>query len=36
LQATGAALVWRCRTDIKLEVLEVFADGSWRSELGAR
>jgi Transposase DDE domain len=31
LQATGAALVWRCRTDIKLEV---FADGSWRSELG--
>jgi hypothetical protein len=36
LEATGAALVWRCRTDIKLEVLEVFADGSWRSELGAR
>jgi hypothetical protein len=36
LQATGAALVWRCRTDIKLEVLEVFADGSWRSELGQR
>jgi hypothetical protein len=28
-------LVWRCRQDVKLEVLEVFADGSWRSELGA-
>jgi Insertion element 4 transposase N-terminal/Transposase DDE domain len=35
LQATGAELVWRCRADVKLEVLEVFADGSWRSELGA-
>jgi len=35
LQATGAELVWRCRQDTKLEVLEVFADGSWRSELGA-
>jgi hypothetical protein len=35
LQATGAELVWRCRQDVKLEVLEVFADGSWRSELGA-
>jgi hypothetical protein len=34
LQATGAELVWRCRQDVKLEVLEVFADGSWRSELG--
>src|SRR5512132_2781107 len=28
-QATGAELVWRCRQDVKLEVLEVFADGSW-------
>jgi hypothetical protein len=35
LQATGAELVWRCRQDVKLQVLEVFADGSWRSELGA-
>ncbi len=35
LQATGAELVWRCRQDVKLEVLEVFGDGSWRSELGA-
>ena len=35
LQATGAELVWRCRQDVKLPVLEVFADGSWRSELGA-
>ena len=35
LQATGAELVWRCRQDTKLEVLEVFGDGSWRSELGA-
>jgi Transposase DDE domain len=34
LQATGAQLVWRCRQDVKLPVLEVFADGSWRSELG--
>jgi hypothetical protein len=34
LRATGAELVWRCRQDVKLEVLEVFADGSWRSELG--
>ena len=34
-QATGAELVWRCRQDVKLPVLEVFADGSWRSELGA-
>jgi hypothetical protein len=33
-QATGAELVWRCRQDVKLEVLEVFPDGSWRSELG--
>lgn len=33
--ATGAELVWRCRQDVKLEVLEVFEDGSWRSELGA-
>src|SRR5215216_4915831 len=32
--ATGAELVWRCRQDVKLEVLEVFEDGSWRSELG--
>src|SRR5215216_5316063 len=32
--ATGAELVWRCRQDVKLEVLEVFPDGSWRSELG--
>jgi hypothetical protein len=35
LQATGAELVWRCRQDVKLPVLEVFADGSWASELGA-
>src|SRR5215218_5297771 len=35
LQATGAELVWRCRQDVKLPVLAVFADGSWRSELGA-
>jgi hypothetical protein len=34
-QATGTELVWRCRQDVKLEVLEVFADGSWRSQLGA-
>jgi hypothetical protein len=34
-QATGAELLWRCRQDVKLEVLEVFEDGSWRSELGA-
>jgi hypothetical protein len=34
LQATGAELVWRCRQDVRLPVLEVFADGSWRSELG--
>jgi hypothetical protein len=34
LQATGAELVWRCRPDVKLEVLEVYLDGSWRSELG--
>jgi Insertion element 4 transposase N-terminal/Transposase DDE domain len=34
LQATGAELVWRCRQDVKLEVLEVYPDGSWRSELG--
>jgi hypothetical protein len=34
-QATGAELVWRCRQDVKLEVLEVLADGSWASELGA-
>src|SRR6266567_539079 len=34
LQATGAGLVWRCRQDVRLEVLEVFPDGSWRSELG--
>jgi hypothetical protein len=34
-QATGAELVWRCRQHVKLEVLEVFADGSWRSQLGA-
>jgi hypothetical protein len=27
--ATGAELVWRCRQDVKLEVLEVLADGSW-------
>jgi len=33
-QATGAELVWRCRQDVKLEVLEVFEDGSWRGELG--
>jgi len=33
--ATGAELVWRCRQDVKLEVLEVLADGSWASELGA-
>ena len=32
--ATGAELVWRSRQDVKLEVLEVFEDGSWRSELG--
>jgi transposase IS4-like protein/DDE family transposase len=34
LRATGVELVWRCRQDVQLEVLEVFADGSWRSELG--
>jgi hypothetical protein len=34
LQATGAELVWRCRQDVTLPVLEAFADGSWRSELG--
>jgi hypothetical protein len=32
--ATGAELLWRCRQDVKLEVLEVFALGSWASELG--
>jgi hypothetical protein len=35
LHATGAELVWRCRQDVKLEVLKVFEDGSWASELGA-
>jgi hypothetical protein len=35
LQATGAELVWRCRADATLPVLEVFPDGSWRGELGA-
>jgi hypothetical protein len=35
LQATGAELVWRCRQDVKLPVLAVFAEGSWASELGA-
>ena len=35
LAGDGAELVWRCRQDVKLPVLEVFADGSWRSELGA-
>jgi hypothetical protein len=35
LQATGAELVWRCRRDVKLPVLAVFADGSWVGELGA-
>lgn len=35
LQATGAELVWRCRQDVKLPVLAVFADGSWASEPGA-
>jgi hypothetical protein len=35
LQATGTELVWRCRQDVKLPVLAVFADGSWESELGA-
>jgi hypothetical protein len=34
-QATGAELVWRCRQDVKLPVLEVVDDGSWRSELGS-
>ena len=34
-QATGAELMWRCRQDVKLPVLEVFDDGSWRSELGS-
>jgi hypothetical protein len=34
-QATGAELGWRCRQDVKLPVLEGFADGSWRRELGA-
>src|SRR6266508_2279800 len=34
LQATGAELVWRCRQDVKLPVLAVFADGSFASELG--
>ena len=36
VQATGTELVWRCRQDVRLEVLEVlevFGDGSWRSEL---
>jgi Transposase DDE domain len=35
LQARGAELVWRCRQDVKLEVLKVFEDGSWANELGA-
>jgi hypothetical protein len=34
LQATEAQLVWRCRQDVKLPVLEVFPDGSFASELG--
>lgn len=34
LQATEAQLVWRCRQDVKLPVLAVFADGSFASELG--
>jgi hypothetical protein len=32
---TGAELLWRCRQDVNLEVLEVLADGSWASELSA-
>jgi hypothetical protein len=35
LPGHGAELVWRCRQDVKLPVLAVFADGSWASELGA-
>lgn len=31
--ATGAALVWRAKTNAVLPVLERFADGSYRSEL---
>jgi hypothetical protein len=33
LQASGAELLWRCRQDVQLPVLEVFGDGSWRSKL---
>ena len=32
--ATGAALVWRVRTDLELPVLEVLPDGSYVSEVG--
>jgi hypothetical protein len=31
---TGAALVWRARTDLDLPVLEVLSDGSYLSEVG--
>lgn len=31
---TGAALVWRARTDLDLPVLEVLPDGSYLSEVG--
>jgi Insertion element 4 transposase N-terminal/Transposase DDE domain len=32
-QATGAALLWRVRKDLRLPVLDVFPDGSYRSEI---
>jgi hypothetical protein len=32
-QATGAALLWRVRRDLRLPVLEIYPDGSYRSEL---
>lgn len=32
--ATGAALVWRVRTDLELPVLRVLSDGSYLSEIG--
>jgi Insertion element 4 transposase N-terminal/Transposase DDE domain len=33
---TGAALLWRVKANLRLPVLEVFPDGSWRSVLISR
>lgn len=34
--ATGAALLWRMKNDLKIPVLQVLPDGSWLSELVPR